>query len=443
MRRLVAFAAAALLAATALAGCVQNLPNPARDWLAGQPGVSSAEVLSDTTGAWSSGGLVRGELAPEVTDAQLQNLITAIEDYAAGKGGVAFWLGIHDVDFGVAPGAENAVRLWRSLLSVDGVVSGIVYDGDVRARTLRADAPRVLDALLPLDSGVRLEAFADQAAADADRAADIQRDQINTSAFEFQRPAGCAPASPVLQLAADLVARDDLSGATADLCAGFTLDVPIGAPFADTAAALRSELDDRGLSDFPVQLDADDGSGTVHFAAVAPGDAALLPVLEVFESEGVPAGLSYSLGPDANLAVTGYGVPTGDLVSLMQQAPAASGLAGIGLEGDPVAIAGTLAQLPGLLDQALALDRASDAFGSVTLGQGFGTVHLQATGSDEPDAARAAADLRASGATDRRYFTVIYGSYQADIVNGVAALHDPGYVGADVMAAFVAAWNAG
>jgi hypothetical protein len=443
VRRLLAVAATAALAVATLAGCVQNLPNPARDWLAGQPGVVSAEVLSDRTGAWSSSGLVRGELDPGITDSELTGLIGAVRDHAAQTGGVAFWLGIDDVDLSVGDDAAGTVALWRSLRGVDGIVSGIVHDGEVRARALRSDAPAVLDAALALPGALRLETFADTTAADADRAADIDKDAPNTSAFEFVRPAGCEPADAVLTLATDLAARDGFPGATADLCSGFTLDVPVDAPFASTAIALRTELDDRGLGDFPVQLTADDGAGTVHFAAISPGDATLLPVLQVFEGDGVPPGLSYSLGPDGTLAITGYAVPTADLVTLVQKAPRASALVGIGLEGDPVSIAGTLGQLPRLLDEALALDRASEAFGSVTLGQGFGTVYLDAAGVGTPDAAKAAADLRASGATDRRYFTVIYGSYQADIVNGVAALHDPGYVGADVMAAFVDAWNAG
>jgi hypothetical protein len=443
VRRALAVVVAAALAAATLAGCVQNLPNPARDWLAGQRGVVSAEVLSDHTGAWSSSGLVRGELDPGITDADLTTLIGAVREHSAQSSGVGFWLGIDEVDLSVGDDAAGTIALWRALREVDGVVSGIVHEGDVRARTLRTDAGAALTGALTLPGAVRLEAFADAADADADRAADIERDAPNTSAFEFVRPAGCEPVAPVLALAADLVTRDDFPGATADLCSGFTLDLPLDAPFSGTAIALRNELDDRGLGDFPVQLTADDGAGTVHFAAISPGDATLLPVLQAFDGDGVPPGLSFSLGPDGSLAITDYAVPTSDLVRLVQNAPRASGLTGIGLEGDPVSIAGTLDQLPRLLDEALALDQASDAFGSVTLGQGFGTVYLDAQGTNSPDVVKAAADLRASGATDRRYFTVIYASYQADIVNGVAALHDPDYVGADVMAAFVDAWNAG
>ncbi|MCU1416422.1 MAG: hypothetical protein JWP32_596 [Schumannella sp.] len=356
---------------------------------------------------------------------------------------MAFWLGLGGLDFGVSAGDNGStVSLWRKVLDVPGVANGIVFDDDVRVRALRPDAVAALGDLLALDSGVRLEAFADKGALDADRDADIQYDQINTAALEYKRPPGCVPDAAVLDFAQTLVDRDDVPGATIDLCAGITIDLPLDASLATEAVDLRSELDGRGLSGFSVQLNADDGAGTTHFAAVTPGDATLLPVLSVFEGAGVPQ-LSYSLGPDANIAVTGFTVPTADLVALVQSSPVASRLAGIGLEGDPVSILGTSAQLPSLLDQALALDAASDAFGSVTLGQGFGSVTLSAGDAAQPDVVKAAADLRSSGATDRRFFSVYYAAFQADIANDVAALSDPGYTGADVLEAFVAAWNAG
>lgn len=443
MRRVLALLAAAVLAAVALTGCVRNLPNPARDWLAGQDGVAAAEVLSDNTGAWSSSGLVRGELKPGITDDQIATLVGKVQEYSAKSGGVAFWLGLEDIDFGVAAGDNaGAVGLWRSLVSTDGVLSGVVYDGDVRARTLRSDAAGTLDSLLALNASLSLEAFADAAAADADRDADIQYAQINKQAVEFDRAAGCEPDPAVLEFARTLVDRDDVPGATADLCKGITIDLPATASLADQAIALRSEIDDRGLSEFSVQLDATQEEGLTRFAAISPGDADVLPVLKAFEGDGVPD-LSYSLGSDSNIAVTGFSVPTGDLVALMQSSPAASKLVGIGLEGDPVSIAGTLKQLPRLLDDAIALSKASDAFGSVTLGQGFGNVTLAAEGTNQPDVEKAAADLRASGATERRFFSVYYAAFEADIVNGVAALTEPDYVGADVMQAFVDAWNAG
>lgn len=444
MKRALAILAAAALAAVALTGCVKNLPNPARDWLAGQDGVKSAEVLSDNTDAWSSNGLVRGELDPKLSDADIEKLIKKIQDFSAKSGGVAFWLGLDEVDFSVpSDTGDSTLELWHSLLDVDGVTSGIVFDDEVRARTLRTDASAALDAMLAMNAKVRLEAFADQAASDADRTADIQYDQLNPVAIEYDRAADCTPAGDVLDFAKTLVTRDDIPGATADLCQGITLDIPMYASFATMAVSLRSELDDRGLSDFSVQLSAQDANAT-RFAAVTPGDAKLLLVLAAFEAPGVPElNLSYSLGPDANLAVTGYSVPTADLVTLMQNSPTASGLAGIGLEGDPVAIAGTLSQLPALLKDANKLATASDAFGQVTLGQGFGTVYLQAPeGSRDPDVAKAAKDLRATGLVEKRYFTVIWAAYQVDIANNIATLDNPDYTDPTVAQAFVEAWNA-
>lgn len=443
MRRLIALAIPVLLVAVALTGCVAtNLPTPARDWLAGQDGVTSAEVLSDTTDAWSSHGLVRGELKPGITDQQISALVGKIQQFSSKSGGVAFWLGLKEIDFGVSEGDNtSAVALWRNVLDVDGVVSGVVYDGDVRVRTLRPQAVEALGTLMTSDSGVRLEAFTDRAALDADRADDIQYDQVNTAALDYRRPAGCGPADAVLEFSQSLAARDEFPGATIDLCAGITIDLPLEAPFAAEAVELRSELDSRGLSEFSVQLNADDGAGTAHFAAITPGDAKLLPVLAAFEGAGAPA-LSYSLGPDGNLAVTGYSTPTADLLKLIQASPVASGLAGIGLEGSPVAILGTANQLPSLLEQALALAASSDAYGSVKLGQGFGSVTLSAPGTSQPDVDKAVADLRATGVTDGRFFSVYYAAFQADIANNIAALSNPDYTDPVVMQSFVDTWNA-
>jgi hypothetical protein len=443
VRRILALALPLLLVAVALTGCVKNLPDSAVDWLGEQDGVSAASILADNTGPWSSSGLVRGELDPGIGDADIQKLIGKIQDFATQDGGVSFWLGIDDLDFVVVSGDNTAnVGLWRDVLDVPGLVSGIVSPDDVRVRTLRPDAVAALDDLAAFASGVRLEAFSDAEALAADAAADVQYDQVNVLALEFRRPAGCTPDAPVLDFAESLLDRDTIPGATIDLCTGITLDLPAEEPMAGPAVDLRAELDERGLSEFPVQLTSEDAAGNTRFAAIAPGDAKLLEVLATLEQPDAPA-MSYSLSPDGTLALTAYEVPTTDLLALVQGAPAASGLANIGLEGAPVAVLGTLEQLPRLLDEATALDAASDTFGSVQLGQGFGSVFLDAGVGADPDVATAVADLRATGVTDRRFFSVKYKSFQLDIVNNVAALSDEGYTGAEVMQQFCDLWNAG
>jgi hypothetical protein len=441
--RLLAASIALVLIATALAGCVKNLPNPAADWLAGRDGVVEAHVLADNTGAWSSSGLVRGELDPDIDDTGIARLVEEVQAYQAEVGAVAFWLGWHGIDFSVSDvDSENtaAVALWHELVVAPGVKSGVVVADEIRARALRGDTVEAFAALRALDAGVRIESFSDQQTLDTDYIADTQyQDEPNPLAFEFRRPKGCDPAVPVVDYGDSLVERDDIPGGVVDLCAGITLDLPATASLATEALALRADLDARGLSDFTVQLVQELDAGT-HFAAVTPGDPAVLPVLGVFEQPGAPP-VSYSLGPDGNLAVTSYGTPTGDLLTLMQSAPAADKLIGIGLEGDPVAILGPLERLPSLLTEATALDAASDTFGSVQLGVGFGSVFLDAGVGADPDVVAAAAALRATGATDGRFFSVRYKSFEVNIVDDVAALADPDYVGAEVMQAFVEAWN--
>ncbi|MCU1416423.1 MAG: hypothetical protein JWP32_597, partial [Schumannella sp.] len=51
--------------------------------LAQQDGIASATVLADNTGAWSSSGLVRGELQPGIDDASILELVGAIQDYSS------------------------------------------------------------------------------------------------------------------------------------------------------------------------------------------------------------------------------------------------------------------------------------------------------------------------------------------------------------------------
>jgi hypothetical protein len=442
VKRAAALVAIAALAAAALTGCVKNLPNGAVDWLDQQDGVAEASILADNTGAWSSSGLVRGELDPDIDDAKLETLIGKVQKYQADTGGVAIWLGYDDLDFDVEDGDNSGtVALWRKVLDVDGLASGIVYASELRVRALRPDAVAAFEALAPLNAGVRLEAFTDAQALADDYAADVQYDQVNVNALEFRRPGDCTPDAAVLDFAESLVDRDEIPGATIDLCSGITLDLPATASIAHSAQTLRAELDQRGLTLFPVQLTSVSADAT-RFAAITPGSASILPVLEVFEADGVPP-MDYSLSPDSTLAITAYGVPTADLLALVKKSPAAAKLQGIGLQGDPVSVLAPLKDLPDLLDTALSLDAASDTFGSVELGVGFGSVFLDSGVGEDPDVVTAAADLRASGVTKGRFFSVKYLNAQADIENDVAALADPNYTDPHVLQAFVDAWNAG
>jgi hypothetical protein len=161
----------------------------------------------------------------------------------------------------------------------------------------------------------------------------------------------------------------------------------------------------------------------------------------LFEQETAPETF-YELDAERTLSITSYETPTPALIALISAAPAAATLPRIHLEGTPVTIYGPLSALSSLHDQAVALDAASDAFGSIELGVDSGSAYFEHGVGAQPDVETAAADLRASGATEGRRFTLRQQNYELSIVDGVAEIGDPGYVGAESMLAFIEIWNA-
>jgi hypothetical protein len=247
----------------------------------------------------------------------------------------------------------------------------------------------------------------------------------------------------VREFAESLLDRGDIEGGLLQLCIDMTLGLPSGSSLATAAPAMRAELDERGLTGFPVTMHtARTGDYDTHTAAITPGDPGALGVLGIFESESL-ADTFYELDADRKLTVTAYESPTADLLALVQTSPASAALPEIDLIGTPVTIYGPLSVLPDLLAQATALDAASAAFGSISLGVDSGEAYFDYEVGSEPDVVTAVADLRASGATVGRTFTMRQKSYELYIIDGVAQIADPDYVGAESMLAFVDAWNAG
>ena len=87
------------------------------------------------------------------------------------------------------------------------------------------------------------------------------------------------------------------------------------------------------------------------------------------------------------------------------------------------------------------MTRASTS-GRSSSGWTAGSAYLDYEVGSEPDVVAAAADLRASGATEGRVFTIKMRSMEVHITDGVAVIADD-YVGDESMLAFVDAWNAG
>lgn len=441
MRGITRVAAAALAAcavALGLTGCLQDKPGGAVDWLADQPGVVATEVLADQSNAWTSRGVVRGELDPQLDAAGLAELVAAAERYSAETGSVVIRLGRDGFDVQVAfdaGGTASDLALWESVLGTPGIVTGTVVDGVVSVRTLRDDAPGLLAALAEVPATVEVEGLRDEAALAADRRDDDYYGQRqNRQSVLLRWGADCAPGAE-LELAPVIVADDAISGAELTLCSDAVLYYVDDAALADELPGVRAGLDAVGLGDFPVTAVQTAAPVTdARVVAVSPGAARALDALAGF------ADRYYTLDTDRVLTITDYEESLEALIAALSAAPATDALTAATLVSSEGTVSGPLGSLPTLADEVRALDAASEHFGGVTLTPTWGSVTLE---SSAPDPAAAAAELKATSAWSARDFHVQYLNYTVVIADGVAALADPGYVGAELMVQFVDAWNGG
>lgn len=435
-----------VLLSVALTGCLPNRPGAAVDWLKGQAGVASTEVLYADNGEFQSSGTVRGELDPKLDDAGLAKLVAAVRDYLSSHDQVGIRLGRDGVDFWVYTDSgvtEQSIPIWKSVSDVDGVASGVVAGTSIHVRTLRTDAFGVLAFLEGVGTELRLEAMADQRAIAADTKEDSSSDDshfaIDTVSLEWK--SGCTPTDQERALAESFFTSNVL-GAYLTLCSGFDLYYGSDTSLATAVPDLYDQLAAADLLDFPVSAHQAVGQfNDGHLVAVTPGDPAAFALLPAFEVPGTPT-VNYTLAADRSLDVTEYGTPTATLLGIVSASPVAASLPSIRIEGDTSAISGTLAQLTDMLTQVTALVATSDIFTNVELGPTTGSLALSSGVGEDPDVVAAAQALRASGAWSGRTFAVTYISMQVNIVDGVATLGDPNYTDPHVVQGFVDAWNA-
>lgn len=437
---------AALLLSSTLAGCVPNRPGGTVDWLRGQSGVASAEVLADHSDAFESSGLVRGELAGDLNDSQLASLVTSIIGYASSHDHVSIRLGRNGIDFVVGDRAEtdSAIALWESLSAVPNLANAVVRDGSVHARTLRVHAVGVLADLEPLNVDISLEGFTDRSAIDNDTAQDDFFDDyiFNIDSLELNWPSSCTPMAAERSFAESFFARDEVGGGSLALCTAFELYYLAGASLATVIPALYDELAGSDLLSFPVTAHQIVGSAPDgHLVMVTPGDPAAFGVLASLEVDSAPD-LYYTLNEDRSLDVTEYGTQTADLLALVSASPVAATLPTIRIEGKTSAINGSLPELPIMLQQVTALMATSDIFSNVELGPSTGLLYLSSEDATGADVVAAAQTLRASGAWISRSFVISYGSTSLTIVDGIATVNDPNYTDPQVVNAFIRAWEA-
>jgi hypothetical protein len=448
--RTLAVGLALVLAASALAGCVRNVVSPAQDWLAGRDGIASAEVVHDSTGAWSSSGTVRGELDPDLSDADLDRLTDEVLDYLETAGSVSIRLGVGRVDYLVSESAARVaerVAVWRDVVEVDGIADALItHDGEGRlaidARALRADAAPIRAALAPLRQLTRVALYPDAAAIEAAWANSIFTTFGDPQALTLRWVADCEPRAGIEALALDLIARETAEQRIADghldLCAGFELGVAAPENFGQRVPALRAELDAVGAADFPVTLETGVVEHPARVVAVTPNDPAAYGILTVLE--GDPDGL-WELAGNGAVVWTDYQRPAADLVALLASSPAASALTWNEITGRDVTVSGPLDALPGLIEQAIALDAAAESITAVHLAPTTGSFRLTAPDLDEPDTTEAAQALRASGVWQGRQLQVYDLNAFALLDDGVPGPLDD-YTDPETLEAFLEAWNA-
>lgn len=448
--RSLAVALAVVLTASALAGCVRNVVNPARDWLAGRDGIAAAEVVHDSTGTWSSSGAVRGELEPGLSDADLERLTDEILAYRETAGSVSIRVGYGRVDYLVSDSASRVaerVAVWRDVVEVDGLADGFIsHDSDGRltvdVRALRPEAPAIRAALAPVRQLTRMTLYPDAAAIDAAWENSAFTTSDDPQALTIGWVADCDPQPGIESLALDLVARDApderIVGGHLDLCGGFRMGVAEPEDFSRRVPALRADLDAVGASDYPVTLQTSAVDFAERVVAVTPNDPAVYGILPVLENG--PGGL-WELGGGGELTWSEHS-PAADLVGILAASPAAPTLAWYEITGSDVTVSGPLDALAGLVEQALALDASAESIGAVHLGPGTGSLRLVAPDLDLPDTAEAAQALRASGVWQGRELLVYDRNAFLMLVDGVPAPLDD-YTDPETLEAFIAAWNAG
>lgn len=448
--RILAVVLAAVLAASALAGCVRNVVRPAQDWLADRDGIASAEVVHDSTGSWSSSGTVRGELDPGLSDADLGRLTDEVLAYLETAGNVSIRLGVGRVDYLVSEAASRVserIAVWRDVVEVDGVADALItHDGEGRltidARAPRDDAGPIRSALAPLRQLTRVALYLDAAAVEAAWANAFFTTFGDPQALTLRWVADCEPPPGIEALALDLIAREAAGHRIADghldLCAGFELGVAEPEDFSERVPALRAELDAVGAADFPVTLQ----TGVIEYpervVAVTPNDPAAYGILTVLE--GDPDGL-WQLAGNGAVVWTDYQRPAADLVALLASSPAATALTWNEINGRDVTVSGPLDALPGLIDQAIALDAAAESITAVHLGPTAGSFRLSAPDFDEPDTTEAAQALRASGVWQGRQLQIYDLNAFVLLDDGVPAPLDD-YTDPEILEAFLDAWNA-
>ncbi|MEO5534888.1 MAG: hypothetical protein ABIR17_07115 [Pseudolysinimonas sp.] len=447
------FVAVAVLAASVLTACTPNRPNEAIDWLKGRHGVIGATVLADHSDAFASGGTIRGELDPAISETDLDKLVDEVQGYLNDHGEVSIRLGRNGVDFGVYidDGDTGIGRdLWTRASGISGLVSGVASGATILMRVLRPDAATTLRALerVVVDVedrypvAIELEAFRSAealaaTASDDDFFGGLQ----DLNALGYQVAAGCSPTTVVQTFALDLAADNRVDGGTLDLCNGLDVQYAAGVDMAQVVTETRTRLESDELAAFPVTVaQAAGGFADAHHVEVTPGDAALLDIVPALAAQD--PSVYYSLDAARNLVLTDWEHEAATLLPLLASAPSAPLLPSIRLEAKDMKATGTYEQLASLIQQATDLRALDPEFSDADLSSENVILELYSPVGTDPDMAAAVTALRSSPIWMTHTVDLSYLNFHVYIQDGVATIGDPDYVGGEVMTNFVTLWNA-
>lgn len=454
LKRRVALLVSVAVLVAALTGCTPNRPGQAIQWLSGRHGVVGTDVLADHSDAFTSSGIIRGELDPNLSASDLDALVDEVQKYLSEHGEVSIRLGRGGVDFAVyVDDGDTATgrELWTRVSGIPGLVNGVASGADLLMRVLRDDAATTLRALerVVVDVedryavSIELEAFRDpgslgSTASDDDFFGGLQ----NLQALDYRVPAGCSPTATLQTYALDLAADDRVDGGTLDLCTRLDVQYATGVDLAGAVSDTRTRLEADGLTEFPVSVaQGSGGFADAHHVDVTPGDAALLDVVPALAA--LDPSVSYSLDVDRNLVITDWSHPATSLLASLSTIASAPLLPSIRLEAEDMKATGSYDQLSSLIQDATDLLALDPQFSDADLTADSVVLSLYSPVGTDPDMPAAVAALRSSPIWTTHVVDVNYINYHVYIRDGVATIGDPGYVGGEVMDEFVRLWNGG
>jgi hypothetical protein len=199
------------IALSGLTGCVGSRLERQVEWLEELDGIEFAEIVAEDLDSSALNGVVRGELARDLTAERVQELARLTLEYQDEHGGT-LRLGRDLVDFEIQGQATTPayVDKWHQIVGTPGVLSGLVGFTGTDVRIIRSNTREVLERLRDFPGSLHIVAFQTREESELDRRADdspVSRPDPDWAGLVFVIDADCEPTDAELQRAL-LIAED-------------------------------------------------------------------------------------------------------------------------------------------------------------------------------------------------------------------------------------------